>query len=172
MSFEYQEDDEHIPAEVEELSLAERRAAVHNMVTPFDLDERDGDDGMLGAQITRWRDMPDEDAPAAWEQLRAFVDWLAERYDLNTALIPACWYRHSVVVEELSALRAAWDASFVVETDGGLGPIGWHERFALARTRLREYGYSGECERSGHIEAPVRVIAIDVKDWDDWRMTA
>jgi hypothetical protein len=172
MSFEYEEDDELIPAEVEELTLAERRAAVQDVVTPFDLDERDGVDGMLGAQITRWRDMPEGDAPAAWDQLRDFVDWVAERYDLSSTLVPACWYRHSVVVEELSALRAAWDASFVVETDGGLGPIGWHERFALARARLREYGYSGECERAGHIETPVRVVAVDEHDWNTWRKTA
>lgn len=116
--------------------------------------------------------MPDEDAPEAWDQLRAFVDWLVPRYELNSTVVPACWFRHPVVVEELSALRAAWDASFVVETDGGLGPIGWHERFAVARDRLQKYGYAGECARSGHIDAPIREVTVDEDDWDKRRKTA
>jgi hypothetical protein len=161
-------DDEFASSE-ETPSFAERRAAVQDLATPFDLDDRSGVDGMLGAQITRWRDMPGEDAPEAWDQLRAFVDWLAVRYDLNSTVIPPCWYRHSVLVEELSALRAAWDASFVVETDGGLGPIGWHERFALARDRLLRYGYAGECARGGHTDPTDRMVDINEDDWESWR---
>ncbi|MFC3399367.1 hypothetical protein ACFOEP_13210 [Microbacterium amylolyticum] len=38
------------------------------------------------------------------------------------------------MLEELSALHAAWIVAFD-EADGGYGPIGWHERWALARTR-------------------------------------
>lgn len=138
---------------------------------PIDLNDRDGVDGMLGAPITRWRDMGDEDAPAAWDELRSFVDWLVGRYEIPSNLIPACWFLHGPVVEELSALRAAWDASFVVDTDGGLGPIGWHERFALVRVRLRE-AYRGDCSRGGHVEAPESSVNVDEDEWEKRRRKA
>lgn len=139
----------------------------------IDLDSRDGVDEVMGAKITRWRDMPDEDAAAAWDELRAFVEWIVTRYELTDNIIPPCWYRHGPLVEELSALRAAWDASFVVETDGGLGPIGWHERFALAQQRFKEH-YRGECKRGsgGHVETPVVKLEISDDDWNKWKETA
>lgn len=138
----------------------------------IDLDTREGDDDVLGASITRWRDMPDDERPDAWDELRAFVEWIVTRYELTDNIIPACWYRHGALVEELSALRAAWDASFVVETDGGLGPIGWHERFALARTRITE-AYRGECKRGGiHVENPVVTLQIQDDEWNEWKETA
>jgi len=134
----------------------------------IDLDARTGDDAVTGVRITRWRDIPAEEKPQAWDELRAFVEWLVARYALAGNVIPRCWFRHPPLVEELSALRAAWDASFDVDTDGGLGPIGWHERFALARERFTKYAYKGEC-RSGHMDPPAITLPVDEEEWATWK---
>lgn len=156
-------DDEFMPEiSIEDLATAAAESGI-------DLDSREGAETMVGATITRWRDMPAEERPEAWDELRNFVEWLVTRYELTDNIVPACWFRHSPLVEELSALRAAWDASFIVETDGGLGPIGWHERFALARARIAE-AYRGECKRGGvHVESPEVTITIDEDEWKEWR---
>ena len=82
-------------------------------------------------------------------------------------LVPDCWWKHGAIVEELSALHSAWLASFD-ETDSGYGPIGWHERWAVAKDRLRK-AYAGGC-RDGHKDQPTRVMPPIVGDieWDDW----
>lgn len=134
----------------------------------IDLDTRAGVDDVVGATITRWRDLPLDQHPEAWEELRGFVEWLVTRYEVTDNVVPHCWFRHGGLVEELSALRAAWDASFIVETDGGLGPIGWHERFAVARGRLSQ-AYGGECNRRGHTEQPDVVLHLDEDAWAAWK---
>ncbi len=166
MSMAYGDDDFMPEIPIEDLATAAREIGI-------DLNSREGADEVMGAKITRWRDMPDEDAPKAWDELREFVEWIVTRYELTDNIVPPCWYRHSPLVEELSALRAAWDASFVVETDGGLGPIGWHERFSLAQQRFKEH-YRGECKRgnSGHVETPVVTLEISEDEWNKWKETA
>src|SRR5699024_11597452 len=52
---------------------------------------------------TRWRDIPVEDQPYAWNGLRQWVDWLVKEYRLPTAVVPPCWYRHTDVVAEVYA---------------------------------------------------------------------
>jgi hypothetical protein len=100
------------------------------------LDDRDGADEMIGPAVVNWRDIADEDRPEACAALVAWVqDWLVPRYYLtNRDGVPDCWWQHTDLVEELSALHIAWEVAFD-PADGGFGPIGWHERFALARTR-------------------------------------
>lgn len=116
--------------------------------------------------IVRWRGLPDEDAIDAWQELRGFVDWLIGRYDISDAVIPRCWWMHGSIVEELSALRAAWDVSMDPDIDGGLGPIGWHERFHLLQSRLREW-YNRECI-NGHITPLTGPEKDGYAGWDAW----
>lgn len=107
-----------------------------------DLNDRAG--GIDEGRITRWRDLPDEDAQEQWARLRSFVDWLVDRYAIPESEIPACWPQHPPIVEELSALRASWDTAFD-PGDGGYGPVGWHERFAAVRQRISSVHYKGAC---------------------------
>jgi hypothetical protein len=64
---------------------------------------------------------------AAWAELRAWVAWLYDRYELGTEdRVPGCRARHPDLVEELWALRA-WR----LEVYSGVQPFGraaryWH----------------------------------------------
>ncbi len=131
---------------------------------------RDTDSAALGAHPVRWRDLPDEDAPAAWAALRDWVEWVTARYNVPTSLIPPCWWRHAALVEELAALHTAWQASFH-PTDAGYGPVGWHERWSIASSRLRA-AYSGSCS-SGHRDTPPRTWAgvTDENEWEAFTRT-
>lgn len=112
--------------------------------------------------VIRWEELAGEVRLAWWKQLRVFVEWWADRYHVTERILPGCWYRHSGIVEELTALMSARTASFS-DVDQGLGPIGWHERAALVRSRLETIHYRGECQ-NGHRDAIARA-PINAEDW-------
>ncbi|WP_282827664.1 hypothetical protein [Gulosibacter sediminis] len=117
------------------------------------------------AGAIRWEELTGEERAATWERLRVFVEWWTDRYSISAKTLPPCWFRHSAIVEELTALMSARTASFS-EADQGLGPIGWHERAALVRQRIETTHYRGECA-TGHIGAKPRP-GVDVEDWKAW----
>lgn len=92
--------------------------------------------------LVDWRTRSDADARATCRSLRDWVEWFSVRYRIPMSVVPACWYRHGHLVEELSALHTAHTAAFD-SLDAGLGPIGWHERLDLALPRLR-HAYYGD----------------------------
>jgi hypothetical protein len=102
--------------------------------------------------VVDWRTLKDADAPTAWNALREWVEWFTVRYDIPESMVPACWFRHSHLVDELSALHAAHLAAFDV-SDSGFGPIGWHGRLSEARPRLRRVYYS-QCSNGHRSHAP------------------
>ncbi|MFI1919328.1 hypothetical protein [Nocardia sp. NPDC020380] len=63
-----------------------------------------------------WRDLDQDGAAELWTELIDWVDWLRHRYQLGSR-VPACWYRHGAVVEELTALMAAHIAAYWCERD-------------------------------------------------------
>lgn len=107
-----------------------------------------------GPLVVCWRDLDLDETAEELERLHEWVSWLVGRYELTDRLVPDCWWRHGALVEELSALRHAWHASFDA-ADSGAGPIGWHERFALLRDRIERAWYKGAC-RGQHLDAPPR----------------
>lgn len=122
--------------------------------------------GMLGVTVVNWRTLESERAPEVWNDLGDWVDWFTNRYRLPARKIPPCWYRHGALVEELSALHTAWLVSFD-RLDAGYGPIGFHERLAVALPRLASW-YAGECH-DGHTELPhVGAGASDGREWSEW----
>jgi hypothetical protein len=121
--------------------------------------------GMLGIRVTNWRTLEDEDAPQVWTDLRDWVIWFTHRYNIATRKIPSCRYKHGALVEELSALHTAWLVSYD-SLDAGYGPIGWHERLAVAIPRLATW-YNGECHNS-HTELPQTGDDAVPAEWADW----
>lgn len=150
-----------MPADLEDDDQPDRDEA-----DTFDFTDRSQLDELLpsGGAI-RWEELTGEERATTWERLRVFVEWWTARYGISTKTLPPCWFRHSAIVEELTALMSARAASFSDE-DQGLGPIGWHERAALVRQRIETTHYRGECG-TGHIGAKPRQ-GVDVEDWKAW----
>lgn len=131
----------------------------------FDLNDRDtASDMIASAGAIRWEDLTGERRIDTWQKLREFVHWWAARYSIPKNQLPDCWFQHPAIVEELTALKSARQASFS-DQDQGLGPIGWHERMALLRARLETH-YKGECQ-NGHIGARARETDKD-HEWETW----
>lgn len=95
-----------------------------------------------------WRTASPEAAEALRADLTAWVVWLVERYGVGE-LVPACWYRHGAMVEELTALYAAWNAAYVDIEARGFDPLYWHDGFDRALARLREWDRQG-CRDGAH----------------------
>ncbi|MVU80833.1 hypothetical protein GPX89_26715 [Nocardia sp. ET3-3] len=78
--------------------------------------EADGSSSRLWPCRYSWRDLDQQGAAQLWTELIDWVDWLRHRYQLGSR-VPACWYRHDSVVEELTALMAAHSAAYRCDRD-------------------------------------------------------
>ena len=136
-------------------------------MTAFEPDIRYGSSVPIGAHVINWRTLSGREARAAWNDLRAWVEWFTIRYRVPESTVPACWWKHGQLVEELSALHTAHTAAFDA-SDAGFGPIGWHERLAIATPRLTR-AYSGGCSDEHREIIPRSSIGnIDEQEWDAW----
>ena len=155
-----------------DLDPEELEALLQEEIDQYDRHNRESAAALTSAGIINWRELPDEDARAAWVELRSWVEWFTARYQISGTVVPNCWWRHGVLVEELSALHTAHTALFA-STDSGLGPIGWHERYTLAKTRIQNVSSTLGCT-NGH-EDPKRrdwSTATDEDAWDAWTSRA
>lgn len=136
-------------------------------LTELNPPDRSGSSAPIGAHIVKWRSLTDADARTAWIQLRDWVEWFTVRYQISESVVPACWFKHGDLVEELSALHTAHTVAFH-PSDSGFGPIGWHERLTLALPRLRR-AYAGGCSR-GHSRYKPRswTDVVDEQEWEAW----
>ena len=100
-------------------------------------------------EIIRWRDLDPETATAELTRLADWVEWLTNRYNLDHKLIPPCWPEHGALVEELSALRTLWEASYL-EDAAPSSPLAFHRELDLALRRLREWTSRLGCSRTEH----------------------
>lgn len=139
------------------------------MQAEIDLDNRQAAAELDAVWVVNWRELDDETAHDVWVDLRDWVEWFTLRYQVSPTVVPDCWWKHGWLVEELSALRSAHRALFD-PNDTGLGPIGWHERYALAAERIKKASASSGCT-NGHQETrPIRdwSAATDETEWDTW----
>lgn len=86
-------------------------------------------------------------------ELTVWVTWLVEHYRLDRRYVPECWSKHWELIEELSALRLAWQAAYAT-TSHADAPLAWHERLGLARVRLADWTARTGCRSGEHREAP------------------
>ena len=100
-----------------------------------------------------WRGLRPEAAEALLVELTAWVDWLVDRYDISE-LVPSCWNRHGAMVEELTALCAAWHAAYVDIDARGFDPLYWHDGLDRMLARLREWDRGG-CRDGVHREPAI-----------------
>ena len=123
--------------------------------------------GQNTASRWSWAHLDADAAAQLWDELVDFVCWLDDRYLRHQSgpslRLKACWYRHPVAVEELTALLAAWQAVYCPPGDDpetepvNNSPSGalvrWHEYLWTTLQRLRDYAGWNECEpATGHRE--------------------
>ena len=64
-----------------------------------------------------------------------------------------CWYRHPDVLDELTALRAAWYAAYRDSAASATAAIEWHDRWLPgAMTRCKAAMKALACDKNGHQE--------------------
>lgn len=137
----------------------------------FDPASRYGNSSPIGGLVTNWRELTGAEATERWTALRNWVQWWTTRYNIPVSVVPNCWWQHGNIVEELSALHTAHVAAFDA-SDAGFGPIGWHERLAIAVPRLSR-AYGGGCN-NGHKPPKPRSWAgvTDEQEWTAWASQA
>jgi len=85
-----------------------------------------------------WLILNAEEARAEFLALDHWVNFLRAAYGLPPAIIPPLWHRHDELIWELSALHLHWLNSYH-PTASLSAPNHWHQDFAAARARLREW---------------------------------
>ncbi|QCB51810.1 hypothetical protein E5720_17535 [Rhodococcus sp. PAMC28707] len=75
-----------------------------------------------------WRYLDSAQSRALWTELIDWTTWIRDRYQLDTK-IPPCWYRHGPVVEELSALMAAWTDAYYRGDEYRDDLTAWHTQW-------------------------------------------
>lgn len=92
-----------------------------------------------------WRHLPERQAAALWRELADWLTWLHSRYPLADT-IPACWWRHPEIVEELTAALAAWKAAYQSPGASPYAPGEWHDRWLPGlEHRLATRWKTGRC---------------------------
>ncbi|MFX4293628.1 hypothetical protein [Streptomyces bohaiensis] len=64
-----------------------------------------------------WDAMEPADRAERLVQLQQWVTWLRTTHELHKE-IPECWYRHSAVLERMTALYAGWCRAYINPTPG------------------------------------------------------
>jgi hypothetical protein len=100
-----------------------------------------------------WHSLTGAEAADAWTALTTWVDWLTARYQLDDTL-PACWYGHGAIVDELDALRAAWTGAYLNPNAAADAAANWLELFARTVARVRDWDRYGCAAGTHHPDAP------------------
>lgn len=95
-----------------------------------------------------WKELDGPKAAQLLTGLREWVDWYNARYGVTAdTRIPGCWYRHTPVVEELTAVWTAWQAAYYGHQSPNDAPAYWHERIlwpTITRIKKSSWGL-GAC---------------------------
>jgi hypothetical protein len=112
-----------------------------------------------------WRTLTPEDLETELLELNEWVDWLRHTYGLPAQIIPPMWHRHPELLWELSALKQHWLLCYDRQAKGNQA-ITWHNDFAIARERLRDWvTISGtRLDR----DRPTRITGWSGGEAEDW----
>lgn len=104
-----------------------------------------------GGKVICWPKLDADAAREAWSGLREWVLWWLDRYAVKE--VPrGCWWRHGMLVEELTALWLAWQAAYGEKSDA-TAPLIWLEHFDRARDRIRQrLQQQGNCSNGQHAD--------------------
>jgi hypothetical protein len=97
----------------------------------------------------RWKDLDSDEAEPVWRDLAAFVSWLGIRYALDKRELPRCWWRHGALIEELTALKGAWEVAYD-PTQAASAMADWHRTLYETRIRMSEWAARTNCNDKEH----------------------
>ena len=111
-----------------------------------------------GARAIWWPDLPaGHERTAALRLLRAWVDDVLRGHHpelVNDSLQP-CWDRHEDVVDDLTALQAAWHAAYRGKAAPATAAIEWHDRWLPgSMARCKAAIKARRCGPGGHQSPP------------------
>jgi hypothetical protein len=113
---------------------------------------------------THWPEVLAVDVAAQWEDLRAWVDQLQERFShLDHHVIPRCWWRHNEHVEVLSALRDYERSSFAA-TAPATAPVDWFRALRDVTALLRAWTGDLSCG-AAHQDPPICLSSPAPTEW-------
>jgi hypothetical protein len=105
-----------------------------------------------------WPDLPaGQQRTAALRLLGAWVDDVLHGHhpELFHDSLQACWYRHADVLDELTALRAAWYAAYRGKAAPATAAIEWHDRWLPGcMARCKAAIRARPCDQDGHRSPP------------------
>ncbi len=111
-----------------------------------------------GERAIWWPDLPaGQERTAALRLLRGWVDDVLRGHHpelVNDSLQP-CWDRHEDVVDDLTALQAAWHAAYRGKAAPATAAIEWHDRWLPgSMARCKAAIKARRCGTGGHQSAP------------------
>ncbi|WP_238545396.1 MULTISPECIES: hypothetical protein [Streptomyces] len=99
-----------------------------------------------------WAAMPPAERRMKMRELADWVSWLTATFELHNRM-PPCWYRHTAVVEHLTALYAAWVRSYCTPTGHReLAEVEWISMLHAFAPHLQV----ASCATGTHQEPPPR----------------
>jgi uncharacterized protein YoxC len=111
-----------------------------------------------GERAIWWPDLPaGQERAAAQRLLRAWVDEVLRGHhpELAQDSLQACWYRHDDVLDELTALHAAWHAAYRGKAAPATAAIEWHDRWLPGcMARCKAAIKARPCDTDGHQSPP------------------
>lgn len=96
----------------------------------------------LDARPVAWDTLDADAAAQQWAALAGWTDWLIARYQLSE-VVPACWYAHPAILEELSALHVAWVGAYCDPAARASDGVAWHDMLERVVFRIRERDVAG-----------------------------
>lgn len=115
----------------------------------------------------RWRDIDLEHQRQAWVWLRRWVDWFTDTYRLRSTVLPACWFQHPVMVEELYAAMCLEYKVWASQEPNVAAVTMWHNSVPAIADRLSSFTTEAQCgAEKGHVEAPRLVREVDEFAWE------
>jgi len=144
-----------------------QRQAVAGLCTRLDdltalVGELAGRPAAGGERAIWWPDLPAGQArTAALRLLRVWVDDVLRGHHpgLVADSLQACWYRHEDVLDELTALHAAWHAAYRGQAAPATAAIEWHERWLPGcMARCKAAIKARPCDKDGHQSPGTEVL--------------
>jgi hypothetical protein len=92
-----------------------------------------------------WPDLDERSAAAEWRHLGKWVDGLLARHPMHRRVMRPCWRAHLDVVDELCALRVAWQGAYRSTEPSPTAAVDWMTRWlpaTMARIEI-EFAHAG-----------------------------